>query len=181
VHALPHQPEFRNVEIVDTRTHRQHGATVLQVIVDRPSGVDLQACERIARRLNAELDRETEPYTLEVESAGLDRPLLHAGDYERFRGQPVRVVTSLPVGGAKTHRGTLFEMLLEALEAALISAYKRNFGGEANAIVSIDRDTGEYKVYHRRTRRRRSSIRSSRSRERSRREVRARRLLRSKK
>lgn len=47
-------------------------------------------------------------------------------------------------------RAIPFEMLLEALEAALISAYKRNFGGEANAIVSIDRDTGEYKVYHRR-------------------------------
>jgi len=47
-------------------------------------------------------------------------------------------------------RAISFDMLLEALEAALISAYKRNFGGEANAIVSIDRDTGEYKVYHRR-------------------------------
>jgi N utilization substance protein A len=47
-------------------------------------------------------------------------------------------------------RAIPFEMLLEALEAALISAYKRNFGGEANAIVSIDRDTGEYKVFHRR-------------------------------
>jgi len=47
-------------------------------------------------------------------------------------------------------RAIPFEMLLEALESALISAYKRNFGGEANAIVSMDRDTGEYKVYHRR-------------------------------
>ncbi|HMD03046.1 MAG TPA: transcription termination factor NusA [Candidatus Baltobacteraceae bacterium] len=47
-------------------------------------------------------------------------------------------------------RAIPFEMLLEALEAALLSAYKRNFGSEANAIVSIDRDTGEYKVYHRR-------------------------------
>jgi N utilization substance protein A len=47
-------------------------------------------------------------------------------------------------------RSISFEMLLEALEAALISAYKRNFGGEANAIVTIDRDTGDFKVYHRR-------------------------------
>ena len=47
-------------------------------------------------------------------------------------------------------RAISFEMLLEALEAALISAYKRNFGGEANAIVTIDRDTGDFKVYHRR-------------------------------
>ena len=51
----------------------------------------------------------------------------------------------------ETERNISFDMLLEALEAALISAYKRNFGGEANATVTIDRQTGEYKVYHRRT------------------------------
>jgi N utilization substance protein A len=47
-------------------------------------------------------------------------------------------------------RAISFASLLEALEAALISAYKRNFGGDAQVIVEIDRDTGEYKVYHRR-------------------------------
>src|SRR5476651_2655580 len=47
-------------------------------------------------------------------------------------------------------RAISFASLLEALEAALISAYKRNFSGDAHVIVEIDRDTGEYKVYHRR-------------------------------
>jgi N utilization substance protein A len=47
-------------------------------------------------------------------------------------------------------RAVSFESLLEALEAALISAYKRHYGGEANAIVTIDKDSGEYKVFHRR-------------------------------
>ena len=42
----------------------------------------------------------------------------------------------------ENERNISFESLLEALEAALISAYKRNFGGEANAIVTIDRQTG---------------------------------------
>ena len=50
----------------------------------------------------------------------------------------------------ENERNISFESLLEALEAALISAYKRNFGGEANAIVTIDRQTGDYQVYHRR-------------------------------
>src|ERR1700722_20368258 len=50
----------------------------------------------------------------------------------------------------ENERNISFEILLEALESALISAYKRNFGPEANAIVSIDRQTGDYKVYHRR-------------------------------
>jgi N utilization substance protein A len=50
----------------------------------------------------------------------------------------------------ENERNISFESLLEALESALISAYKRNFGPDANAIVSIDRQTGDYKVYHRR-------------------------------
>ncbi|MGH7728716.1 MAG: transcription termination factor NusA [Vulcanimicrobiaceae bacterium] len=47
-------------------------------------------------------------------------------------------------------RAIPFEMLLEALEAALVSAYKRNYGPDANVIVEMDRDTGEYRVFHRR-------------------------------
>ncbi|MDP9110474.1 MAG: transcription termination factor NusA [Candidatus Eremiobacteraeota bacterium] len=47
-------------------------------------------------------------------------------------------------------RNIPFEMLLEALEAALLTAYKRHFGSEANAIVTVDRQNGDYKVYHRR-------------------------------
>ena len=47
-------------------------------------------------------------------------------------------------------RNIPFEMLLEALEAALLTAYKRHYGSEANAIVIVDRVTGEYRVFHRR-------------------------------
>ncbi len=48
-------------------------------------------------------------------------------------------------------RNIPFEMLLEALEAALLTAYKRHFGSESNAIVTVDRQSGAYKVYHRRS------------------------------
>jgi N utilization substance protein A len=47
-------------------------------------------------------------------------------------------------------RNISFEMLLEALEAALLTAYKRHFGSESNAIVIVDRQSGAYRVYHRR-------------------------------
>jgi len=47
-------------------------------------------------------------------------------------------------------RNIPFEMLLEALEAALLTAYKRHYGSEANAIVTVDRQNGDYRVYHRR-------------------------------
>ena len=77
-------------------------------MVDRPAGaVDLSTCERIAARINRALDAFETPYTLGVESAGLDRPLVRPADYERFRDRAVRIVTTLAIGGRKTHRGTL--------------------------------------------------------------------------
>lgn len=46
-------------------------------------------------------------------------------------------------------RGIKKEILLEALEAALVSAYKKNFSSAQNVRVHIDRTTGEVKVYAR--------------------------------
>jgi ribosome maturation factor RimP len=107
VHALPHQPEFRDVEIVGAQAHRRHRTTALHVTVDREGGVDVATCERIAARINAALDAFTDPYTLEIESAGLNRPLTKPSDYERFTGRDVKVVTTLAIEKAKTHRGRL--------------------------------------------------------------------------
>jgi len=44
-------------------------------------------------------------------------------------------------------KGITKEMLLETIEAALITAYKKNFGTSQNVRVSIDPDTGEVHVY----------------------------------
>ena len=107
VHALPHQPEFRDVEIVGSSVRRHHRQSVLHVTVDREGGVDVATCERIASRINASLDAFPDPYTLEVESAGLDRPLTKPADYDRFSGRDVKIVTTLAIQNAKTHRGKL--------------------------------------------------------------------------
>jgi len=48
-------------------------------------------------------------------------------------------------------RGISAEILFEAIEAALISAYKKNFGSLQNVRVLIDRLSGEFKVYARKT------------------------------
>ncbi|MGM9571471.1 MAG: transcription termination factor NusA [bacterium] len=46
-------------------------------------------------------------------------------------------------------KGITKEVLLETIEAALISAYKKNFGSVQNVRVTIDRETGEVKVFSR--------------------------------
>jgi ribosome maturation factor RimP len=110
VHGLPHQREFSGIEIVTTRARRNRDGLALTVMVDnigKSTGVDIATCERVAARINVGLDAFTEPYTLEVESAGLNRPLVKPSDYERFAGENVRVVSSLAIHNAKTHRGKL--------------------------------------------------------------------------
>lgn len=44
-------------------------------------------------------------------------------------------------------KGIKKEILIEAIEAALISAYKRNFGSSQNVKIYIDRVTGDVKVF----------------------------------
>jgi N utilization substance protein A len=46
-------------------------------------------------------------------------------------------------------KGIAPEVLFDAIEAALISAYKRNFGSAQNVRVSLERTTGEIHVYAR--------------------------------
>lgn len=46
-------------------------------------------------------------------------------------------------------KGIDMEVLLEAIEAALISAYKKNFGSAQNVRVEVHRATGEFKVFSR--------------------------------
>jgi len=48
-------------------------------------------------------------------------------------------------------KGIAADILFEAIEAALISAYKRNFSSAQNVRVSLDRETGEIHVFARKT------------------------------
>jgi transcription termination/antitermination protein NusA len=44
-------------------------------------------------------------------------------------------------------KGIAKEVLIEAIEAALISAYKRNFGSTQNVKIAFDKNSGDVKVY----------------------------------
>lgn len=53
----------------------------------------------------------------------------------------------LALNQLEKERGIDKEILVEAIEAALISAYKRNFGSSQNVKVNIDRASGDIKVF----------------------------------
>jgi ribosome maturation factor RimP len=105
--AITHDKAFAGLEIVQHRARLVRGAAELRVTIDAADGADLALCERLAARINAILGGLNADYSLEVESAGLDRPLVRPKDYERFAGERARIVTSLTINGGKTHRGIL--------------------------------------------------------------------------
>lgn len=100
-----------SVELVDVKfsAGRQR---ILSVIIDRPEGaVDMELVTRVSQRLSDELDAqdavEGGSYTLEVSSAGLERPLVKPADYVRFLGREVSVRTHDLVGGKRKFDGTI--------------------------------------------------------------------------
>src|SRR5581483_9044968 len=84
----------------------------LQVMAERDDERPMTTddCAEISRAVSALLDVEDPfpgPYTLEVSSPGLDRPLTRPQDYVRFAGSAARLETRLPINGRRRFKGTL--------------------------------------------------------------------------
>lgn len=50
----------------------------------------------------------------------------------------------------EVEKGITKESIIETIEAALVSAYKKNFGSSQNVRIEIDRDTGDVRVFSQR-------------------------------
>jgi len=84
--------------------------SLLRVYIDSDEGITLDDCARVSDQLSAVLDVEDPirgPYSLEVSSPGLDRPLFFERHFDRYRGAQVRVKMDLPVAGRRNFKGTL--------------------------------------------------------------------------
>lgn len=112
---------------------------LLRVTIDLPWGqaaagavqdeqfVTVEDCEKVTRQLQFALEVEGTAYSrLEVSSPGIDRPLRHEADFERFAGQVIDITLREPIGVAgagvvnakrKKFRGTL-ERIAEVQGAA---------------------------------------------------------------
>jgi len=102
------------VELVDVEFVREDGRWFLRLYIDKPGGVTVDDCERVHEevgRLIDEVDPIAHPYTMEVASPGLDRPLKREADFERFAGQPVDIRTTLPIDGSRRIRGRLLGLI----------------------------------------------------------------------
>ncbi|CAM5774029.1 ribosome maturation factor RimP [Bosea minatitlanensis] len=96
--------------LVRVRVTGQNGCTV-QIMAERPDGsMTVEGCEAISQAVSPVLDVEDPiqaAYYLEVSSPGIDRPLVRAGDFERWAGHLAKIEMSEPFERRKRFRGIL--------------------------------------------------------------------------
>ncbi len=82
----------------------------VQVMADRADGslIAIEDCERINDVVSATLDVADiikSAWTLEISSAGIDRPLTRVKDWNRFAGHQARAEVNMPIDGRKRFTG----------------------------------------------------------------------------
>lgn len=86
--------------------------SALRIYVDKQSGVTIEDCERASKEISVLLDVEefsSNPYSLEVSSPGLDRPLTTERDFHRVKGKMVAIEAARPAGQQTRFEGVVHE------------------------------------------------------------------------
>ncbi len=119
--------EAQGYELVRVQVMGTEAPTV-QIMADRADGTSftLEDCEKISRLLSAVLDVEdpiSSAWTLEVSSAGIDRPLTRTKDFNTYAGFEARVELNFPgPGGRKRFTGKLVGADAETVRMTLENA-----------------------------------------------------------
>ncbi len=98
-------------EIVRVQVLGRERPTV-QVMADRQDGsqISIEDCERINDVVSATLDVADiikSAWTLEISSAGIDRPLTRVKDWNTYAGHQARAEVNIPINGRKRFTGVV--------------------------------------------------------------------------
>ena len=104
-----------HVELFDLSMQVRQGAWTLRLTIDTPASasgaVSVDVCADVSRDVSMVLDVNEpikHPYTLEVSSPGIERPLRSLQDCERFQGKLAKIVLHAPLAdGQRVLRGHL--------------------------------------------------------------------------
>ncbi len=87
--------------------------------------VTVEDCEKVTRQLQFVLEVEGAEYKrLEVSSPGIDRPLRHEKDFERFVGHVIDVSLKAPIGAA--------------VAGGQVNATRKKFRGTLERVAGVD-------------------------------------------
>ena len=84
----------QGMELVLAECLKMQTRWLVRIYIDREGGVTVDDCARISNQLGDLMDVHdvpSGPYTLEVSSPGLDRPLDRDRDFLKYRGSKIRL------------------------------------------------------------------------------------------
>jgi ribosome maturation factor RimP len=103
-------------DLIDIQYRREAGGWVLRLFIDKmhvpvsnghesienllKSEISLDDCEKVSNLVSDLLDSSEflkDPYTLEVSSPGINRPLKNASDFQKYKGQKIKVSLYAPL------------------------------------------------------------------------------------
>lgn len=91
-----------DLELWDVRYVKEGAQWYLRVFIDKPSGVNIEDCEKVSRAIDEPLD-ELNPieqsYCLEVCSPGIERELVREEHFKKFLGADIMVKMIRPLEG----------------------------------------------------------------------------------
>ena len=119
-------------EIVEVEFAKKYNGDNLTVYIDKVGGVNIDDCEKVHKAIDEPLDELDptlgKPYTLNVSSPGIDRPIKTDKDFTRNLGEIIEVKLFQVIQKKKVHIGKLMSFTTDSIEI-----------DEDGALISIDR------------------------------------------
>ena len=132
------------MELVDIEYRRESKGWVLRLILDKEGGITLDDCTRVSQEVGRSLDVEDviqTPYTLEVSSPGLTRPLKTQKDFMKYRHRLIKVRTVDPVQNRRQFKGRLLEVSENGIEIDVDGGiFRIPLSNVARANLEMDED-----------------------------------------
>jgi ribosome maturation factor RimP len=107
------------LELVEIEFKPSGKRWLLRLYIDKEGGVTIADCQTVSREFGRILDVEDiidYPYSLEVSSPGLTRPLKKWEDFLRNKGKMCRIVTKEQIEGKNEFMGTIVNSTEELVE-----------------------------------------------------------------
>ena len=102
-----------NIELVDVEYIKAGKIWILRVFIDKKQGITVLDCQKLSREIEDLIEIHeliSDPYTLEVSSPGLDRPLKKEADFLRNKDKQIQLKTYAPIEGRKNFSGIVLDV-----------------------------------------------------------------------
>ena len=107
------------LELIDIEFRPSGKRWLLRIYIEKDGGVTISDCVKVNRELGRTLDIEDiieHPYTLEVSSPGLTRPLKNINDFKRYIGKQCKIVTLKPLQQTNEFSGEIIRIIEDKVE-----------------------------------------------------------------